>query len=290
VAKAPIAVMLMVAEMTNEFSMVVPAMLATTVAYLITGDVRIYEHQVPTRADSPAHRGEYTIPLIQAITAEQAMKSNVATCSPEDSIDVAERRMTQQRRRGLPVVKDGKLVGIFTASDAMRAHQKGDGMVNQHMTTELIVAHPMDSLHDVMQRMAAANISRVPVVDPNEPGKLLGILSNRDIAAALDLEVNALAAASRGVVELVGRARAFASNADGNVGSLNIRVRSFDRSAGKTLAELRLPADCVVTAVYRDGTLLIPRGNLRLEAGDRVQLLAARSVHRDVLARMRGEE
>jgi chloride channel protein, CIC family len=287
VAKAPIAVMLMVAEMTNEFSMVVPAMLATTVAYVITGDTRIYEHQVPTRADSPAHRGEYTIPLIQTVTAEQAMKANVTTCSPDDTVQEAERRMTQQRRRGLPVVKDGKLIGIFTASDAMRANQKAGGAVDQHMTTNLVVAHPTDSLHDVMQRMAGANISRVPVVDPQEPDKLLGILSNRDIAAALDLEVNALAAASRGVVELAGRARALAS--DGNFASMSIRIRSSDRSAGRTLAELSLPADCVVTGVYRNGTFLIPRGGLRLERADRVQVLAAQSVRRKVLACLRGD-
>ena len=37
VAKAPLAVMLMVAEMTGEFSMVVPAMIATGIAYLLTG-------------------------------------------------------------------------------------------------------------------------------------------------------------------------------------------------------------------------------------------------------------
>ena len=100
--------------------MVVPAMLATTVAYLITGDISIYEHQLPTRADSPAHQGEYTIPLIQAVKVEQAMRTNVNTCSPDDSVEEAEQRMAQQRRRGLPVVRDGKLVGMFTASDACK--------------------------------------------------------------------------------------------------------------------------------------------------------------------------
>jgi CIC family chloride channel protein len=56
VGKAPLAVIVLVAEMTGEFSLIVPAMLATMVAYLITGETSIYEGQVDTRLDSPAHQ------------------------------------------------------------------------------------------------------------------------------------------------------------------------------------------------------------------------------------------
>ncbi|HEV7129768.1 MAG TPA: chloride channel protein, partial [Ktedonobacterales bacterium] len=51
IAKAPLAVILMVAEMTGEYSLIVPAMLATMVAYLVTGETSIYESQVDTRLD-----------------------------------------------------------------------------------------------------------------------------------------------------------------------------------------------------------------------------------------------
>ena len=59
IAKAPLAVILMVAEMTGEYTLIVPAMLATMVAYLVSGQTSIYEQQVPTRIDSPAHREDY---------------------------------------------------------------------------------------------------------------------------------------------------------------------------------------------------------------------------------------
>ena len=76
VAKAPIAVMLMVAEMTGEFSLLVPAMFAATAAYLVAGDISIYENQVATRAQSPAHRARNR-PLIQTLTVGQAMRLEV---------------------------------------------------------------------------------------------------------------------------------------------------------------------------------------------------------------------
>jgi CIC family chloride channel protein len=196
VANAPIAVMLMVAEMTGEFSMLVPAMIATSIAYLVTGNTSIYESQVPTRADSPAHRAEYAIPLITAVTVGDAMRHDVATAAPDDAIALAEKRMEQRAVRGLPVVDGGRLVGMFTASDALHAHRDGARFVSQVMSTDLQVAHPTESLHVALMRMTASGISRLPVVDPRKPAALLGIIAVSDIARALEVEVQAMAAAA----------------------------------------------------------------------------------------------
>jgi CIC family chloride channel protein len=55
----------MVAEMTGEFSLLVPAMLATMIAYLITGESSIYESQLDTRLDSPAHEQDFARTISQ---------------------------------------------------------------------------------------------------------------------------------------------------------------------------------------------------------------------------------
>jgi CIC family chloride channel protein len=59
VGKVPLAVIVMVAEMTGESSLIVAAMLATMIAYLITGEASIYESQTDTRLDSPAHEEDF---------------------------------------------------------------------------------------------------------------------------------------------------------------------------------------------------------------------------------------
>jgi CIC family chloride channel protein len=56
IAHAPLAVMLMVAEMTGNLSLLAPAMLAVGVSYLVVGNNTIYANQIYSRADSPAHR------------------------------------------------------------------------------------------------------------------------------------------------------------------------------------------------------------------------------------------
>ncbi len=188
VAKAPIAVILMVAEMTNEFSLVIPAMLATTLAYLVTGDTRIYENQVNRRADSPAHSGENAVPLLRFLTVADAMRVDVAVMHPETSLADALTLLSQSGNLGFPVVENDDLVGIFTTRDALIAEQRGLVTVGSAMTRDLKVAHPADNLKDALLRMTSAGISRLPVVDPQRPQHLLGVVSVRDIATALEKE------------------------------------------------------------------------------------------------------
>jgi len=59
VGKVPVAVMLMVSEMTGTYALLAPSMVATSIAYIVTGRYTMYRSQVATKADSPAHMGEY---------------------------------------------------------------------------------------------------------------------------------------------------------------------------------------------------------------------------------------
>ncbi len=58
-AKAPLAMTLMVIETTGSYQLLPGAMIAVTIAYIVSGDYTIYRAQVPTRRDSPAHIDEY---------------------------------------------------------------------------------------------------------------------------------------------------------------------------------------------------------------------------------------
>ncbi len=196
VAKAPIAVVLMVAEMTGEFSMIVPAMIAVSIAYLVTGDIGIYENQVPTRADSPAHRAEYLVPLITSVRVRDAMRRGVLTAAPGDSIADIEQQMEERHVRSVPVLEHDRLVAMFTATDALRAHRLGGTLVSDAMTRAVLVAYPDESLHDALIRMSHANISRLPVVERDHADRVIGVIAIRDVAGAMDREVAALAEAN----------------------------------------------------------------------------------------------
>src|SRR2546423_6390952 len=76
IAHAPLAVMLMVAEMTGNLSLLAPAMIAVGIASILVGKATIYTSQVDTRADSPAHRLQLSFPLLSTLAVHQAMAAH----------------------------------------------------------------------------------------------------------------------------------------------------------------------------------------------------------------------
>ncbi len=88
IANAPIAVLIMVVEMMGNFSLLVPAMGGVGISYLITAGRSIYHEQVPTKAQSEAHRHEYGKRVLEWIQVREAMilKEQVITFSPDDPV------------------------------------------------------------------------------------------------------------------------------------------------------------------------------------------------------------
>ncbi|MCL6560841.1 MAG: chloride channel protein, partial [Firmicutes bacterium] len=77
VAHAPLAVMIMVGEMTGSYTLLIPAMIATGIAYVTVGKNTIYESQVATPIHSPAHRNDYHFPLLERFQVQDAMVSAI---------------------------------------------------------------------------------------------------------------------------------------------------------------------------------------------------------------------
>jgi CIC family chloride channel protein len=194
VGKVPISVILMVSEMTGTYTLLVPSVIATILAYLISGDISIYESQVYTRAQSMAHRAEYSVPLLEKLKVKDAMMESVITVKPEDMITKAAKIMADNRIKGLPVLKDNNLVGIITLIDILRIPdlEREKTTVGQVMSKKLIVTYPDESLYEAFEKMVGHEIGRLPVVDRSNPKKLIGIITRGDIGSRYELEVHLL--------------------------------------------------------------------------------------------------
>lgn len=86
-----------------------------------------------------------------------------------------------------PVVDaEGDLIGIVTRGDLLRyIETTGPGtLIQDCATTNLIVTHPDEMLHDAVQKLLHHDIGRLPVVDRNHPEKLVGYLSRQAILSA----------------------------------------------------------------------------------------------------------
>ena len=193
VGKVPVAVILMVSEMTGGLTLLVPSMIATTIAYVITGRNTIYRSQVPSRAESPAHKGEYSIPLLQKLFVKDAMTNRVTTTTPSSLISEVAEMMAKNGIKGVPVLDDnGSLVGIVTVTDILKIHpdQRATVMVSAVMTKELITAFAEESLYSAFDRMTGNQIGRLPVVERGGGMKLIGIISREDVWRVYNIEIS----------------------------------------------------------------------------------------------------
>ncbi len=75
-----------------------------------------------------AHKG----PLDQ-LSVRSTMSTNLATVTPEQGIDEAMQLMTERRVRHLPVVIDGRLYGMISIGDVVKAHHHRLQMENFYM-------------------------------------------------------------------------------------------------------------------------------------------------------------
>ncbi len=190
VAKAPLAVILMVAEMTNEYSLIVPAMLATMIALLIAGNRSIYEEQVPTRLDSPAHKDDYALPLLQQLLVADAMEPIIAMASPTTPLSALRESLHAHRIKSIPVVGEGKLQGIVTIDDLARAPRRDSELTARAvMSSRVEVVYPDESLYTAWVRMTRRGFKHLPVVRRDAPDQVLGEVTLATIGQALQLPI-----------------------------------------------------------------------------------------------------
>jgi len=156
-------------------------MLSATTSYILTRDESLFIEQVSTRAESPAHRGEFLVDILENIKVEQVMTRDVITVSPKDTTAKVMELIKKTGHMGYPVIENGKLVGIITFNDIERVGVSDKIKVEDAMTKDIIVTYPDENLKVVLEKMVKYKIGRLPVVSREDNTKLLGIISKRDI-------------------------------------------------------------------------------------------------------------
>jgi CBS domain-containing protein len=129
------------------------------------------------------------------LTAEQIMTRNIVTCSPDTSIREAIELLLSRGYSGLPVVdEDGKLIGVITEFALLAiAYDEAveDQKVEQHMTRDVITVEAAEPISRVADLCIVHRVRRVPVVDR---GRVVGLISRRDVLRALHAEQTLLCA------------------------------------------------------------------------------------------------
>lgn len=193
VTRSPFTAIVFALELTHDIDMLLPLLLACTLAHMIS--VLALKRSILT--EKVARRGfhvlrEYSVGTLDALFVRDVMDTDVVTLEPDRSVaeihDAVGRRPEARRQRLLPVVDSGRLVGGIPWADVLErvVAGEGDAAADEVMVRDLVVAYPDETLRVVADRMAERQVGVMPVVAHGHPDTLQGIVTQFDLLAARD--------------------------------------------------------------------------------------------------------
>ena len=191
--RSPLTGMVFVLELTHDLNAMPVLMIACVAALGMT--VLLLKRSILT--EKLARRGqhitrEYSVDLFELLRVHDVMDRKIPAIHSSMTVRELSVRITEGLadggRHGAFVVDDqGKLLGIITRSDVMRALRHdptGATTVLAAGQTQLSVTYPDEPLYDAIAKMLKRNVGRLPVVDREDATKVIGYLGRADILAA----------------------------------------------------------------------------------------------------------
>ena len=182
-------------EITRDYNSVLPLMLVSVIA---DGVAMLFMPKSSIMTEKLARRGlrihsDYETDVLQQVSVSEVMDKDVAAVNGEMRVGelaeaIARHEPALTRHQGLLIVNGaGALQGIITRSDIVRALEAdpaGGAAVLDCGTRDLVTTFPDELLHDAAAKMLRRNIGRLPVVQRDNPTRVVGYLGRQGIMAA----------------------------------------------------------------------------------------------------------
>lgn len=201
VSKTPLTSIVMVSEMTGSYSLLVPLMLVCGLNMALSTRWTLYEEQVASPIDSPAHLGDFVVDVLEQMRVRQVPLRQLdgPPISEADTFEHLLRRVADSSDPVFPVINSaGRLSGLIGMDD-LRLALIGLGRGPLIRAVDLArqpapSVTPEDDLHTSLRRLTEANLDALPVVDVEDPSRLLGLLSRSDLTGTYTREIHRLRA------------------------------------------------------------------------------------------------
>ncbi len=281
VARAPLTSILIVFEITGDYGLVLPLMLAASLATLL-GDVvhpkSVYAMSLARRGIAIARRSE--VDVLDTVSAGDIASPVPEVIDPSMSTGEVQGLMDRSRLHGLPVVDRGRLVGVITITDILRTGGPSDQVrAGDAMTPRPLTAIPSTPVSEVLSRMASLGIGRIPIVDADDPGRLVAMFRREDAVEAYHL------ALGKEVSHDIDRERLRARTVPG-AAFHEVEIPALSVADGRLLKEVPVPAGVTVVSVRKGMRVEVPDGNTSLSAGDVLTVFAREGSYDQLIQRL----
>jgi CBS domain-containing protein len=184
--RSPLTGALFALELTHDMNALPALLVASVVAYGFT--VLVMKRSILT--EKVARRGyhvsrEYSVDPLELTTVGDIMTKLVVTVPAELPVSklVADYFLSGSRKhQGYPVVDaSGQLLGVLTRSDVLGTLPDLEATGRELLRRRAVTAFPMESCRQAAERMAETGVGRLVVVSPDDPLKLVGIVTRSDL-------------------------------------------------------------------------------------------------------------
>jgi CIC family chloride channel protein len=186
----PISAILILFEMTGDYKIILPLMIACIVGSVASGQMlrdSIYTLKLARRGVNIKAGKEVNV--LRSISVKDVMNPEVETVPEDLTLGRLAQKISKSKHNSFPVVNEkGHLTGVITFVDyhdvVFDEHLKDLVVAKEVATAEVVTVSLDDNLYDTMEKITLKDFSILPVVSPNNPSQLLGVLSRRDVFSA----------------------------------------------------------------------------------------------------------
>ena len=261
ISRAPLAVMLMVAEMTGSVSILAPAMVAVGLAWFIArrGDDTIYRSQLQNRADAPAQRLLVGMPLLANVPVNQAMARPRLVIQGGTPVLAARRQIEEFGVPGVPVVDDeGRFEGAVSIEDLNQLDEQADAhTVDTAVDASAPTVSGSAHLDVALDALTSSSLHWIPVLDTDRA--VIGTIATSDIVRGYRLGLLASLRQLEGT--------------DNAASTHDVEIMPGSSLKNSSLRQAALPDGVIVTSIQRGRDLVVPFGDTVLQGGDRLVVI-----------------
>lgn len=184
-AHAPATAVVMLFEMTGDYRIILPLMTACVIGTMVSTRLlpdSIYTLKLSRRGLDI--KNEQIPDYLENFVVKDIMTSKLETVDRDEGIVAVARKMRKSGHLGYPVINpDGTLLGVITWGDIAQAlrERRTPATVETISSKEIIFTWPEESLKDAAHKLGENRIGRLPVLESEHGGRLVGIITRSDI-------------------------------------------------------------------------------------------------------------
>ena len=191
----PLAAILILFEMTGDYKIILPLMFACIVGTITSSQLlkdSIYTLKLARRGVDIKEGKEVNV--LKSMRVKEVMSHKIETIPEGSTLVAMADKISKSKFNSFPVLDAGnKLVGILSFNDYREAIFDEDlkhlVVAKDLATSDVVTVSAHDNLYTALEKISRKDFATLPVVSAEDKGRLVGIISRRDIIGAYDKAV-----------------------------------------------------------------------------------------------------